>query len=463
MMQNYEHLDEGDRMRLLKILQEVENLGHIKLSRKSGIKPTVSTLRTRVKMKTAKFWALYKYAKKEALIAEGGKILGEGRRPGIKPILTEKGREFLEKYALPDPTANELILERYGGLKRIRIKLDECVEAWSVGWSGGLGRWPFKLIFDDSQKIDLEPPCKREDSGIFELESEMWSTIVHLASPEEGWSRYPGVEEQMSFKLPDELGLSRSMAKLKEDYNEFWKSPTISGENKIDEKWIPGFLKDLSPGRIEEFKKQLKTPKGASRGEIEELRKKLRKHEWILYLLKHDPNIFMPSPLWRKLGFEVPCIWPAEVSLPFNVNIVGWKVFEIFAKIAIYLPRNDKELMRFTYPFDLDNEIVLMGSPSCFINVLKEHQDDPAFFSAWKHWKRKFCQGAAKILSPVEAAYKRFIFNGVYTDIAQAYIDVWKKIAGKRIREGEIGSNLEKAALAIRKGKYDLAYQRNSL
>lgn len=447
-------------MRLVKILQEVENLGQIKLSKRSGIKPTISTLRGRVRIKTAKFWALYKYAKKEALIAEGGKIwTGKEHRPGIKPVLTEKGREFLEKYALPDPTADELILERYGGLKRMRIKLDECIEAWTVGWSGSLGRWPFQLIFDDSQRIDLEPPCKREDSGILELESEMWSTIVHLASPGEGWSRYPGVEQQMSFKLPDELGLSRSMAKLKEDYNEFWKSPTVSGESKIDEKWIPGFLKDLSPDRIEELKKRLAGPKCSDGREVEEFRKKLRKHEWILHLLKHDPNIFMPSPLWRKLGFEVPCIWPAEVSLPFNVNIVGWKVLEIFAKIAIYLPRSDEELIRFTYPFDWDSEIGgPIGSPSGFISVLKQYQDDPAFFSAWKHWKKRFCDGVADILSPVEAAYERLIFNGVYTDIAQAYLDVWKKTAGKRITKEEIGSNVEKTALAIRKGKYNLAH-----
>lgn len=531
-MENSEQLDEKDRMRLVKILQEVKNLEKIK-----GRNATVSILRKNVGIKTAKFWRLLRYAKKEKLIAVGKKTwMGKGLRPGIKYILTEKGREFLEKYALQDPTASELTLERYGGARRIKIKFAGDVELRHVVWPFGIsGRWPFQLILDDSKEIEIEPRGKLE-TPIESFGDMMWSFMVHSSSPDHGWSAYPGVGEEMHFKLLDGLHLSGPMAKLKRDYNDFWKSPSISGESKIEEKWIPHFLRDLAPSTIEPLKKTLEEWKGLDReslkfldpsgnlrecerirqSRIKELEESIKRwqgaekeRQWISKMLEYGPNIFLPSPLWQKLGFlkEEDVVWPAEIQLPFNVNIVGWEELEISLEIFAQIdPLRDADLVMFTRPFDWGSKVKILGSPSEFIRVLEKHQATPAFYAVWR-WRKNMpkelkerleglkerrqiykrvhkelkwsemkeleeeCKlirrklrelkerdRATNILLPVDVAYRRFISERDYTNLAQAYIDVWKRCAGKKMTAKEITSVVKEAADAISEEKYNLTH-----
>jgi hypothetical protein len=596
-------LEEKDQRRVKKILDAVQR-GAGRIGEFKGI----ACLRKSCGVGTLYFQAYYPWLLEKGLIKTSWvsekKGMGEWWK---KPELTEKGEGALgrlieKKRVQPDPTTNELTIERYGGARRIKIKFTEDVELRRILWPFGIsGRWPFRLIFDDSRKIEIEP--RDELDTLESLEGMMWSFMVHSSSPDEGWSAYPEIGGEMSFKLPDEFGLSRSMTKLKRDYNYFWGSPSSSGESKLNEGWTPDFLRDLAPKTIEALTKALEEWKGwedrenlksldPSRNltweetrerEIKELEERIKrwkgaekKRQWISKMLEYDPNIFLPSPLWQELGFleEKDVVWPVEVSLPFNVNIAGWKELEIFLEILAQIDSlSDADLVGFTRPFDWgrEEEVELphLGSPSIFISFLERYQANPVFYAVWR-WREnrsrelkellkelekkhgeirgerfpphkkleelkellkelekkhgeirgerfpphkklekpkkkelelkkkelelkekelelkekelelkekelgEECKRirrtlselknkrarATNILLPVDIAYKRFIHERApkeaYVNLAQVYLDVWKRCAGKKMTEEKIASVVGKVADAISKGKYDL-------
>jgi hypothetical protein len=119
--------------------------------------------------------------------------------------------------------------------------------------------------------------------------------------------------------------------------------------------------------------------------------------EWINNRLKEEPNYFMPSCLWAKLGFDVQRKSDGDVLFPYNIILVEPRFARILPRIKFpfYTMAEEGEeivegLKQEKIYADAELEYRLKKRFTRFLSTLRYFQNDGDFYEAWRVLRESF-------------------------------------------------------------------------
>jgi len=443
---SYKDLSDKYAGKILKILVNVRTPTHMR------------ELMRRTKMSNRFFYAALEWLRKHELVS--ARVEGKKRERGRKKTiykLTTKGKDALEY--LDDPKYDSLEFrvdgERKGKI-RIRIKNDK-------GEMVPLGAFELALLMDTVVRGDprvLEGVFYMEMSDFakkcpwrLEIEAELSERDLHVGALENTlWAYYTlTVERELRWVIAEpyikELGqsfLESNKEKLKPIFQRLIKEgitrirlahspmgnlrlPVSFETYSIESARAESAYRRYWVERYEEAQKGLKekgkisierclfphasTVSTVQREFIEELKNPACR-AWIERRLAEDPNFFMPSFFWSKLGYKVPPTEKVGASRPYNTLLEKPKFvqilrdlmwpFELMANASRIILAMDRQgeidverllpspAVLIKYPAlltgvkEFDFEKIIKDAFDEFIAMLGKYQHTKDFYEAWR-------------------------------------------------------------------------------
>ncbi|KXB05553.1 hypothetical protein AKJ49_00530 [candidate division MSBL1 archaeon SCGC-AAA382A03] len=404
-----------------------------------------------------------------------------GGRPTKEPVLTESGKaEFLfgEFRKESKGSGNRVLsFEIDGGTKgTVKISAGKSLNPEQVatlvnfccsGHSMGLLDPEVQARFFKG-KLKHERFLEGVNEKVRWLESEMWEFAV-----KDALVGTMGMNDHLVRKVfppppsvwfPSELNNQFGVQKIEQAYTGFWRKRLGEARQRarssLEDIVVPPEVseEELDWNELEsdlaswEFEKRV--PRRIRRLVEEEL----ECQKWVKKRLEEDPSFFMPSPFWRKMGFEVTPIWNGRVSIPYNTMPSDPKFLRILTPHLLFetdgIAASWKKNQSFTKDLQKGAEPISNYFEE-FTQLLKHLQEREEFYSLWtilsqRTLDRKKRRAGVQykdleIFKPIREAQVRYKSLKKFQDLSQAYSDLQ---TGRK-------SSIEELSQAIENGDYD--------